>query len=419
MGGLGHIRRMFALLVGCFGIGVVLFATVEVNAVVHVREGEVLSSRPRSVHKAPYEVRVVAQYVREGDAVREGQLLMLLDNEEVDAAARKAEADYQALEEELRTVMEQMDNAGERAVRHRRLLAILRQKHGVEEAQARESLGAFSRQLELAREKQALAEVKAERSRGLHERGLLSKEEHETDYRDVLEARSTATELLRLRREQEAAGKKLGGTYRDELTRVELELLGAEAARLSLIERANKLRRELEKQREEKELRGRLAARREVRADIRGTIRYVYNTKASSDRLIAGEILVEVAPVLEEERALYAKFKLTQSEVKRVMAGQPAHLKVDAFHFHRYGVLKGRVRYVSPPNDANEFFAIVDLPPPHPFEVRPGYKVRGEIVTGQLRLYEFVLAKLFDRFEGEQSGAAGASESQRPQPSPG
>ncbi|WP_375768614.1 HlyD family secretion protein [Archangium gephyra] len=391
---------------GSFVMGGVLFATVEVNAVVRVREGEVLSYQPRSVHKAPYEVRVVAQYVHEGDAVQEGQLLMLLENEEVDAAARKAEADYQALEEELRTVVEQMDNAGGRAVLHRRQLALLRRKHGVEEAQARESLGAFSRQLELAREKQAMAEVKAERSRGLQDRGLLSKEEHEADYRGVLEARSAAAELLRLRREQEAAGLKLGGTYRGELTRVELELLGAEAARLSLLERANKLRRELEKQREEKELRGRLVARQEVRADIRGTIRYVHNEKASSNRLLAGEILVEVAPVLEEGSALYAKFKLTQDEVKRVLAGQRAHLKVDAFHFHRYGVLKGRVRYVSPPNDANEFFAIVDLPPPHPFEVRPGYKVRGEIVTGQLRLYESVLAKLFDRFGGEQAGLA-------------
>lgn len=399
MSGLGLIRRMFALLMGSFGIGVVLFATVEVNAVVRIREGEVLSYRPRSVHKAPYEVRVVDQYVSEGDAVQEGQLLMRLGNEEVDAAARKAEADYLALEEELRTVVEQIDNAGERAVRHRHQRAILRQKHDVEEAQARENLGAFSRQLELAREKQALAEVKAERSRGLYERGLLSKEEHETDYRGVLETRSAATELLRLRREQEAVGLKLGGTYRDELTRIELELLGAEAARLSLLERANKLRRELEKQREEKELRVRLAARQEVRADIRGTVRYVYNTKASSDRLLAGEILVEVVPVLEEGAALYARFKLTQDEVKRVLAGQPAHLKVDAFHFHRYGVLKGRVRYVSPPNDANEFFAIIDLPPPHPFEVRPGYKARGEIVTGQLRLYEFAMAKLFDRFE--------------------
>lgn len=400
MGGLGYIREMFALLVGSFGLGAVLFATVEVNAVVRVREGEVLSSQPRSVHKAPYEVRVVAQYVGEGDEVREGQLLMLLDNEEVDAAARKAQADYLSLEEELRTVVEQIDNAGERAVRHRRQLTLLRRRHGVEEAQSHESLGAFSRQLELAREKQALAEVKAERSRGLHERGMLSKEEHEADYRGVLEARSAATELLRLRREQEAAGLKLGSTYRDELTRVELELLDAEAARLSLLERANKLRRELEKQREERELRGRLAARQEVRADIRGTIRYVHNTKASSDRLLAGEILVEVAPVLEEGNALYAKFKLTQDEVKRVLAGQRAHLKVDAYHFHRYGVLEGRVRYVSPPNDANEFFAIVDLPAPHPFELRPGYKVRGEIVTGQLRLYESVLAKLFDRVEG-------------------
>ncbi|EPX57561.1 hypothetical protein D187_005600 [Cystobacter fuscus DSM 2262] len=33
-------------------------------------------------------------------------------------------------------------------------------------------------------------------------------------------------------------------------------------------------------------------------------------------------------------------------------------------------------------------------------ELHPGYKVRGEIVTGQLRLYESVLAKLFDRVEG-------------------
>ncbi|WP_224367447.1 HlyD family secretion protein [Hyalangium versicolor] len=400
MSGLGHIRGMFALLLGSCAIGAVLFATVEVNAVVRVREGEVLSYRPRSVHKAPYEVRRVDQYVHEGDTVQAGQLLMLLDNEEVDAAARKAEEDYQALEEELGTVVEQMDNAGERAVRHRRQLTILRQRHGAEEAQIRESLGAFSRQRELAQQKQALAEVKAERSRGLYERGLLSKEEHEADYRGVLEATSAATELLRLQREQEAAGLKLGGTYRDELTRVELDLLGAEAARLSLLERANKLRRELEKQREEKELRGLLAARREVRAEIRGTIRYLYNTKASSDRILAGEILVEVAPELEEGSALYARFKLTQDEVKRVLAGQRAHLKVDAFHFHRYGVLKGRVRYVSPPNDANEFFAIVDLPPPHPFEVRPGYSVRGEIVTGQLRIYEFVLAKLFDRFEG-------------------
>ena len=371
---------------------------LDVNETVHVSNGELLSATPRFVARAPYEARVDTVLVTEGMRVERGALLMVLKNDAVAASLSQARAEQAALQEELAHVDEQLVNAGERVATLDARIAATGDQLRVERAIADDGTRALAEQRALARQEDSLAQQQLNRARELRAKGLLSPAEFDQAQRALLEQHN-ATRALEMRYgEQRATGERLAVGSRSTRLQLQADRLELEATRLQLAERAQRLRRAIEKQADEVTLRTQAAARAQVRAEIDGTVRYVYNTRSARDFLDAGEVLVEVAPA-DGGSALYARLRVDQQDVKQLRPGQRASLRLDAYQFYKYGGLRGTVRYVSPPNDRNEFFTVVDLEPRRDLQLRPGYVVSGGIVVGRLRLYEYVVKTLFQGIE--------------------
>ncbi|MDH4130582.1 MAG: HlyD family efflux transporter periplasmic adaptor subunit [Gemmatimonadota bacterium] len=75
-----------------------------------------------------------------------------------------------------------------------------------------------------------------------------------------------------------------------------------------------------------------------------------------------GDILSEIACA---GRRLQGEFRVPESGLAHIKAGQPVKLRFDAFPYQRYGVKFGRIRWVGPVSvtarDSGEFRALVDL----------------------------------------------------------
>jgi len=375
-------------------IGGALFG-LDINETVRVNGGELLSATPRFVARAPFEARVDTVLVTEGARVRRGALLMVLANDAVEAALSQSRAEDKALTEELSQVERQLGNASERVSTLDARIATTREQFRVERKITADGARALEEQHTMARQGDSLVHKQVERARELYSRGMLSPAEFDEAQRALLERRN-ATRALEMRYgEQAAMGDKLIVGSRASQLQLRTDRLTMDATRLGLVERAQRLLRAIEKQRDEVKLREQAAAREQVRAEIDGTVRYVYNTKSARDFLDVGEVLVEVSPLDSASSALYARVKVDQQAVKQLRSGLRANLRLDAYQFYKYGGLRGTVRYVSPPNDDNEFFAVVDLERRADLQLRPGYRVSGGIVLGRLKLYEYILKKLF------------------------
>lgn len=389
----------FWLLAGMLFCGAGALVVLNVNEVVTVSDGELLSERPRFVARAPYQAQVDTALVAEGDRVSRGQLLLVLKNDEVDAQLAQAEAEGRAQREQLAQLDRELGNAAAQVSAYDARIQASREQFRLEREKTNDGANALARQQAISRQQDSLATEGLERARTLFKQRVISKVELDTAQLALLDRRAASSDLEKRYGEQVATGNKLAVDARATMLQLQSERLTTDAARLSLVERTQLLRRAIEKQDEEIRLRQQMAAREQVRAEFDGTVRYVYNTKSARDFLDPGEVLVEVAPLDDEATNLYARLKVDQQGVKLLRRGQHAALRLDAFQYYKFGGLRGTLRYVSPPSDNNDFFAIVDLEPRSDLQLRPGYRVSGEIQVGRLPLYQLIVKKVFLSFE--------------------
>ncbi len=159
-----------------------------------------------------------------------------------------------------------------------------------------------------------------------------------------------------------------------------------------------------------------------LRAPINGTVQELHVTTVGSVVTPAQQLL----SVVPDEDRIEVEAVLENRDVGFVAAGQPAEIKVDAFPFTRYGLLHGKV--VSVDRDAEptmpdgqglrgseraaddianvgaserlRYKVHIKLEPGslsvegQPAALLPGMSVKAEIVTGQRRIIDFLLAPL-------------------------
>jgi multidrug resistance efflux pump len=183
--------------------------------------------------------------------------------------------------------------------------------------------------------------------------------------------------------------------FKNNLANLKMQALSSESNRLNLLERQLELNKTIQKQHEALEYYSYLMSKQTIVSEIDGTVRYVCDTKLISDNIGKGEVLIEVVPHSSD---LYAKLPIKQEDIKEVRTGQPVYLKLNAYYYYIFGVLKGKVKQILPSSENNEFFITVEIvSQKDEVSLRPGYKVRGEIVVGELKLYKFLLKKTFKK----------------------
>ncbi len=373
-------------------------------------EGKVIPSRQIQVIQN-LEGGILAElFVREGQIVEEGQVLLRIDNIRAESDYREKRARYlslmaavarlQAEIEDAKLVFppEVLSEAREVAEKEAMLFAS-RQEHLDKEvqilrsqAQQREQelkeletkLGQYERSLELAREELRLAEPAARR--GDMSQSLFIKLQREVnDLRGAVEA--TRASIVRVRAAVREANQKVERAYSSFRSQAQEELTqkAAELAGIREIVQAGADR----------------VRRTEVRAPLRGTIKQI-KINTIGGVVQPGQDILEIVPL---EDTLLLEAHIRPSDIAFVRPGLNATVKITAYDYSIYGDLKGVVEDISADTITNErgesFYRVrVRTHQNHlgtddkPLMIMPGMTAEIDVLTGRKTVLQYLLKPL-------------------------
>ena len=375
----------------------ILFFSIKINESVTIREGEIIADNPQNDLKAPFDGQLKAILVREGQPVNAGDTLIILENRELVAQKSKVEHELEYLKARVETISELQAALNRKIKTYANSNQISSQKLELDTQLLESHLEMTAYQFDLMKGRLESAREKYEGDSILYHKDMLSKYEF-NDTRDAYLA--LKEEIAQLEDESMTYGgeKQLA---RNAYQKMENEL---SLGRLEMEESLNALQQtqiELQNQIKLAE-----ATMRQLTDDLnlqyitaseKGTVNFLFNTKLSSNLILKGELLVSVAP---EAANYYAKVRVPEKELPFLEKGLPARLKLDAFNQYDYGTLEGTLDFIAERKENEFYYAHIKLPDESPFNLRPGYAVRGEIILNRRSVYQIFIKKIFNKIDG-------------------
>lgn len=353
-------------------------ATFEIEQDVRA-QGQVIPSSRTQVIQAMDGGSLRDILVHEGQIVKAGQVLAILEDDRAQAAHEQAKAEVFSKKAAL--IRGQAELAGKKPVFPAEFNAypnFVDVQIGFYEQRKRsldDEIAVQDKALRLAQEEYALTER-------LGRSGDISRVEVMRSQRQVLDVQSRIASLR---------NKYLQDTYQ-EMVKIEEDLSNS---RYKLDEKINVLEHT------------------EIITPMAGIVKFIRITTVGGV-LKPGDELMQISPTDEE---VLAEIKIMPIDIGQVVTGMPVSLRFDAFDYSLFGKLNGTLRYVSPdtlsepgPNGQQQVFyraqvAIDDAtaqPKSHiPItDIKPGMSVTADILTGKRTVLHYLLKPIYKAFDG-------------------
>jgi hemolysin D len=402
-------RGLLYLLVGFAGI-VLPWATLARVDETGVARGRLEPQGETYRLDAPVSGKVIAIEVKEGNPVKAGQVLVELDSELVQTDLQQAQA---KLEGELNrsTQLEQIKNQLAIAMRTQQLqnqAQISEQQAQID--QARRRLTGTQRDAALLQDRLTKDLNEVERYRNLWQSGVVPEIK-------VVEVQRTADESQRSLVQAQAEIKQ----SQAELTRQarsydriahtgELAILDSQKQAEELQTQIADLTAEIAQTRKLITSLQLQLQQRTIHAPVNGTV-FQLSIQQPGAVLQPGQMVAQIAP---EGVPLIFKAQMPSSQSGFLKVGMPVKLKFDAYPFQDYGVISGRLNWISPDSEVTEtpqgnvenFELKITLDQTcipdrnQCVALTPGQTATAEVIVQQRRIIDFLL----DPFKKLQQG---------------
>jgi len=418
-------RGVLYMLLGLVGAMITWAALAKLD-VVATAEGKLVPAGYLKIVQ-PSEQGVIKEiYVREGELVREGQVLMRMDTALLAADGRALSAEYHTKRLAVRRIDAQL--AGQPLLRAAEdppaLFAQVQAQYAANVAAHENALGQEKSVLERARHDLAAAREVREKLLAVLPHYREQEKAFEKLAQDGFAGRLMYTDKRRERIEKEqdfksqefaiAAAQATIAQSEKRLAQIAADYRRAlQAERAEAAPQVERLREELAKQQHR-------AALLELRAPQSGTVKDLA-THTPGTVVAPGTILMTIVPVNDKLRA---EVWVSNDDVGFVHQAQGAKIKLASFQFQKYGMLQGSVAQVSA--DATEapnpntrsgglagrdrpagplaFRTLIDLGEQHletdghRYSLAPGMQVIAEIHLGSRSVLEYLLSPVQKAF---------------------
>lgn len=390
------IRGLFILVAIVIVVTGLLLVTLSINETAKVPSGVIVSQTTPQVYVSPFEAKIKRSPLNEGAFVEIGDTLMVLDNDLLRHDYRKKKREIALAEENIGVYQRMLDNIYHRANQIKNqegdMKLVLNQRaqgFDIEMANLR-------KQIKLLKEQKKLAQRNVERYRILVQDSTVSRIQYEAQYNTLLEQKKECERLLKeyerninQKNTQLVEFHQTLNNNKGDILRLNFERTELEQRMIQEQGAIKRLRHDLEQLREE-------LAKCYIVSDMEGYVTGLLTTKPTPNQIPKGTHLITVSPHKEEQ--FYAKLNLPQQVVKDVKVGQTAHLRLDAYNFYEYGLLKGTITYIGK-DTSRYFYALAGLPnaETNGIVLKDGYSVKGDILLGRIKLYHFLWRRLFER----------------------
>lgn len=394
---INFIKILNRILVAFVLLVTILIFTLNINDTVSFKEGLIFSDTPQLKIIAPNEVKIVGVMVKEGQEVKKGDTLFRLENKKTKSEHEILTSDIGAMEHKIGIINKLMANTIERKKALQQLLVIQSNIYKTDRKKTAYEIAALNSKLNLSSQQSSILTDKYKTDSLLYAKGAISRYEMTAakstslnDRKSEVDVKSTynvkSYDYQNLYNNHKSARNDLKRNIIDvdnEIENYKREIVELETAikdgKSNLMYVSDELSKMV------------------VLSPYNGTISNLFNSKQNQQIINKGDLLAIVAPKQEK---FYSKVTLDEKDLAYIKNGQDINLKLDAYNYYRFGAVKGKITYVSP-SDVNATFyclARIENYNQH-INLKAGYKLKGEVIVEKMVLYQYIMKKLFDKFD--------------------
>lgn len=388
------IKVLFYILFGIVALMIVLLFTLKINETATIINGEIIAKTPPSSFIVPFESEVETLYVQPGQKVLLGDTMLVLQNNNLDQDLARTKQELINEEQKLANLKIRLTQLTKGISVQRSKEKLLLNKQRISEKNVDLRLDNLKEQLVNRKRALEISEERFKKDQQLFEKELLSGNQFKEREQQYLKAKEIYNATYNLLEREVNNEKNLGQNYLNQMSDFQLVLLKSESQKAELTAQIGATKIQIEQLKNQLNYTEKEAVKTFIIADKDGYVANLYNQFTNTNFLAKGTTILDLFP--DENQAFYAKLMVSQANIRDVTEGQTTHLKVDAYNYLQYGIIKGEVIFINKAADGN-FFVLTDLTPPQEggIQLKNGFKVKGNIVLKKVKLYKFFFNKLF------------------------
>lgn len=390
------IKIIVWLLITVIIVGIVLVFTLKIHETVSFQTGQLLSRNAPLVYYASSEAKVKRIYVKEGDLVQQGDTLMVLQNERLLASYHKAKENYWLSLANINLIEKQIANLESKIAALQSQERIIDAEFYTQSSSHTMELSALQQEIQTLKESIEISESRLQKDKDLMAEGVISPQVYQEKYQVFLTKKNELTNLQKQFNLRQSSKKGLGHAHSEQKHQWSINLLANDYEYVNL--KKMLLEEEARNQEEENTMKMLLQElnRLTIVAEIRGHISGLFNMQQFSNFITKGTALLTLTSL--EEEAFFAKVTIPQEGISKVTQGQIVHLKLDAYNHYYHGILRGTIEHIARQDTSANFYALAAIDSEHPgFDLKSGFRVKGDILIKETRLNRFLWEKMLEK----------------------
>lgn len=374
-------------------ITIALFLLLNINETVKIQDGEIISANSPIEYHAPEEAEVIQILVEPGQAVSEGDTLIVLNNDQIKFNYKKTQESYWLSLANLDLLKKKLENLQNKVKTIEESRSAITSNYNNDRLAAGSGVTSLEKQVAGAQEMIDVSSKQLNKEHQLLLEGVISQADYDQKYQEYLLELNKLSNLEKQLNQLKYERSGLTHQYRRDVKNQKMSTLQTEYEIIDLkkaifeeevkvSEFANKMVAE-----------GNTLKKMTVISEINGYVTNIYNEKQDLNFVTKSTPLITVSP--EREENFFARTIISQEMLNDVQVGQKVHLKVNAYNYYRYGVLVGEVTNISKAIDQEGFVVITTISENPELKLKSGFRVKGDIILERVKLFKFVLRRVF------------------------
>lgn len=392
---INFIKILFRIFIGFLVIIILLIFTLEMNDSVKFKEGQIYSDTPQLKINAPNEVKILKILVKEGQEVKKGDTLFILENKRTKSEYDVANMDVKTMQNKINIIHKLIASTQERKNSLQQLLGIQSKIYNTDRKKAENEITSINNKIKLTTQQTTILNDKYKTDSLLYAKGAISKYELTETKNKNLDDRKVQVDINSNYNLKNYDFENLANNYQktnNDLKRgiidIDNQIQNYERDIVELLALIEDRKYNLTYIADELE-------KLMVISPINGTISNLFNAKQNLEIINKGDVLTIIAPKKEQ---FYAKIILNEKDLAYIKKGQEINLKLDAYNYYKYGAIKGRITYVSPSDVDRTFYCLANMEKYNSnIRLKAGYILKGEVIIEKMRLFQYIIKKLFNK----------------------
>jgi len=392
---INFIKILNRILVIFMVLILLLIFTLRINDTVTFREGQIFSDTPQLKINAPNDVKVLRILVKEGQEVKIGDTLFVLENKKTKSDFEILNIDVAAMKNKIKIIQKLIDNTKNRRDFLNQLLEIQSNIYQTDRNKAEQEIISLNNKINLSSQQTSILTDKFKTDSLLYAKGAISryemtdtKNKNIDDKKGQLDTKSNYSiknyDFENLSNNYLKTNNDLKRSIIDvenQVQNYQREIVELQTLIKDGKSNLNYITDEL----------GKLI----IVSPINGTISNLFNSRQNLEIINKGDVLSIIAPLKE---SFYGKVILDEKDLAYIKKGQEINLKLDAYNYYRFGAIKGKITYVSPSDVDKTFYCLANIEKFNPnINLKAGYKLKGEVIIEKMQLFQYIIKKLFNK----------------------